>query len=168
MSKARASGERKIRQIWESLEQIKDPEIPVISLVELGVISEVKLEKNGRPCVSITPTFSGCPALHVMRQEVSNMLDRLGYDDFEVRVVLSPRWSTDRISPSGRQKLREFGLAPPSKHGGRLEIVLKYTVACPYCSSMDTEVRNPFGPTPCRALHFCFACQQPFEEFKPL
>lgn len=118
--------------------------------------------------VIITPTFSGCPALHMMKGDIRRTLEGLGEGNVEVTVSLTPPWTTDLIADSAREKLRDFGVTPPPKHGGDFELVLVKMVNCAFCGSNNTEIRNPFGPTPCRSLSFCFECQQPFEHFKPL
>ncbi len=154
-------------EIWQALKEVMDPEIPVVSLVDLGVVREVQVEGD-RVTVTMTPTFSGCPALAVMQQALREKVLELGAAEVEVRTVLEPAWSSDAISEEAREKLREFGLAPPPVHGGDLNIVLHEPVACPYCGSHNTTVKNAFGSTLCRAIYYCNECQQPFEQFKPL
>lgn len=154
-------------QIWAALAEVTDPEIPVVSLVEMGIVRGVAL--NGQDAVvTITPTFSGCPALHVMKQDIATRLYALGCASVIVETVLSPPWSSDWISDAGRHKLKAFGLAPPQKHGGNIAITFFEPVPCPYCDSANTRVKNEFGPTLCRAIYYCNNCQQPFEQFKPL
>jgi ring-1,2-phenylacetyl-CoA epoxidase subunit PaaD len=157
------------QQVWEALDDVKDPEIPVVSVVELGIVQAVQIEDE-KVRVVITPTFTGCPALHLMREGIAERVRELGVDDVEVTVSLSPAWTSDRIAPSARDRMQSIGLAPPPKHGGRFDTILELTpvVRCPYCGSSDTVLENPFGPTLCRALHYCNACQQPFEQFKAL
>jgi ring-1,2-phenylacetyl-CoA epoxidase subunit PaaD len=156
-----------IDQVWAELNRIMDPEIPVISLVELGIVREVGYEGE-RLVVTLTPTFAGCPALEVMKAAVLERLRELGQQSVLVRTVLSPPWTTDWIVPEARQKLKAFGLAPPALHGGDVEILFAEQAACPYCDSDDTQLKNSFGPTPCRAIYVCNSCRQPFEQFKPL
>ena len=153
--------------IWEALEAVKDPEIPVVSVVEMGIVRDVSLE-NGSVTVTMTPTFSGCPALHVMRDDIEAEVRALGVEDVAVETTLHPPWTTDWITDEARAKLKEFGLAPPRRHGGNLPVTFYDTVACPYCDSENTSIRNTFGPTLCRAIHYCNSCQQPFEQFKAL
>jgi ring-1,2-phenylacetyl-CoA epoxidase subunit PaaD len=154
--------------IWQVLDEVKDPEIPVVSLVEMGIIRQVEIAGE-TVIVTMTPTFSGCPALHVMKSDIENRLHKEGITAVEVRQVLDPPWSSDWITPEARQKLKQFGLAPPPRHDGNLqEILLIDTVVCPYCDSTNTTLKNSFGPTLCRAIHYCHDCQQPFEQFKPL
>jgi ring-1,2-phenylacetyl-CoA epoxidase subunit PaaD len=154
-------------RIWKLLEQVKDPEIPVISVVEMGLIRGVAASGK-RAIVTMTPTFSGCPALEVMRSEISGRLREAGWEEVDVRLAASPPWSSDWITESGREKLRGFGLSPPPRHAGQLEAALAAAVPCPYCNSHDTELKNDFGSTLCRAIYFCNQCRQPFERFKPL
>ena len=153
--------------IWGLLAEIKDPEIPAVSLVEMGMIRQVGQE-IGRVIVLLSPTFAGCPALEVMRLEIDQRLRGAGAAEVEVRLTLAPPWSTDWITPQGREKLKRFGLAPPPIHSGRLQHALEQPVACPYCDSTHTEVKNDFGSTLCRAIMYCHDCRQPFEQFKPL
>jgi len=151
------------QQVWDALAEIPDPEIPVISLVDLGVIKDVAVE-NG------TVTFMGCPALETMQREMHAKVQGLGAKA-EIRVVLDDSWSTDRISPEGREKLRLAGFAPPApRTAGKLELVQLQGSAyrCPYCGSTDTKLDNLFGPTPCRSIRYCKACRQPFEQFKTI
>ena len=155
------------KTVWQALEEVKDPEIPVVSVVELGVVRDVIVEGDG-VVVKITPTFSGCPALHVIERDIEAKVRSLEVGDVTVETVLYPPWTTDWITDEGRQKLKGFGLAPPMKHGGRLEITFYDLAACPYCDSADTTIKNTFGPTLCRAIYYCNECQQPFEQFKAL
>jgi ring-1,2-phenylacetyl-CoA epoxidase subunit PaaD len=153
-------------QIWEILDTVKDPEIPVVSVVEMGVVRKVEME-GSRARITLTPTFSGCPALDMMKTEIQTRLEANG---MQVSVIYTnkPPWSSDWISPEAREKLKQFGLAPPPRHDGRIEAALLDVVACPYCGSQDTVLKNSFGPTLCRAIYVCSSCKQPFEQFKPL
>ncbi len=156
-------------QVWEALAEIPDPEIPVISLVELGVIRGVEVE-DGRVRVDFTPTFLGCPAVEVMQTAMAERIRELGAEP-EVRVLADDSWSTDRITPAGREKLREAGFAPPApREAGAPTLVQLQSQAfrCPYCGSNDTTLENIFGPTPCRSLRYCKSCRQPFEQFKTI
>jgi ring-1,2-phenylacetyl-CoA epoxidase subunit PaaD len=155
--------------VWEALAEIPDPEIPTISLVDLGVIKDVAVE-NGSVRIEFTPTFLGCPALEVMRDAMAEKVRELGAEP-EVRVVLDDSWSTDKITPAGREKLRASGFAPPAPRSvGAPALVQLHTSAfrCPYCSSTNTRLENIFGPTPCRSLRYCESCRQPFEQFKTI
>jgi ring-1,2-phenylacetyl-CoA epoxidase subunit PaaD len=155
-------------KVWDALAGIPDPEIPVISLVELGVVRDVEVE-DGRVRVEFTPTFLGCPAQEVMRDRMADAVRALGAEP-EIDVVLDDSWSTDRITPEGRRKLEESGFAPPHPRAAGPTLVQLDAQAfrCPYCSSTDTKLENLFGPTPCRSIRYCQACWQPFEQFKTI
>jgi ring-1,2-phenylacetyl-CoA epoxidase subunit PaaD len=156
-------------QVWHALAEIADPEIPVVSVVDLGVVRDVHVEE-GRVRVEFTPTFLGCPALETMREQMSARIAELGAEP-EVEVVLDDSWSTDRITPEGREKLRVAGFAPPvprSASPPRLVQLESNAFRCPYCGSRDTALENIFGPTPCRSLRYCRSCRQPFEQFKTI
>jgi ring-1,2-phenylacetyl-CoA epoxidase subunit PaaD len=156
-------------RVWEALAGIPDPEIPAVSLVDLGVVRDVAVEGE-RVRIEFTPTFLGCPALEVMRDQMADAVRALGAEP-EIDVVVEDSWSTDRITPRGREQLREAGLAPPApREAGRPTLVQLRTHAfrCPYCGSTDTRLENIFGPTPCRSLRWCAACRQPFEQFKTI
>jgi ring-1,2-phenylacetyl-CoA epoxidase subunit PaaD len=156
-------------KVWEALAEVPDPEIPVISLVDLGVVREVEVDGE-RVRVEFTPTFLGCPAQEVMRNQLAEAVRALGAEP-EIDVVLDDSWSTDRITPEGRRKLEESGFAPPHPRtatGPTLVQLDAQTFRCPYCSSTDTKLENIFGPTPCRSIRYCQACRQPFEQFKTI
>jgi ring-1,2-phenylacetyl-CoA epoxidase subunit PaaD len=155
--------------VWEALAEIPDPEIPVISLVDLGVVKSVEVE-NERVRIEFTPTFMGCPALDAMRTQMESAVSALGGEP-EVDVLLDDSWSTDRITPAGREKLREAGFAPPTPRAEGATTLLqlqKGVHRCPYCGSTETRLDNLFGPTPCRSLRYCTSCKQPFEQFKTI
>jgi ring-1,2-phenylacetyl-CoA epoxidase subunit PaaD len=155
-------------QIWDAVSEIPDPEIPTISLVDLGVIREIKVE-NGTVRIEFTPTFLGCPALEVMREALADKVRALGAVP-DVQVLLDDSWSTDKITPTGRKKLRASGFAPPAPRSAEpLQLVaLQRGFRCPYCNSTDTTLENLFGPTPCRSVRYCNSCRQPFEQFKTI
>lgn len=154
-------------EVWRILSEIADPEIPVVSLIDLGLIRGVAVSPE-KVIVTMSPTFSGCPALTVMRREVEARLLNAGAEAVEVRTVYAPAWTSDWITPQGRQRLVEFGLSPPPLHGGQLEAALAAAAVCPYCGSQNTQLKNDFGSTLCRAIYVCTACRQPFEAFKPV
>ena len=146
-------------EVWAALDEIPDPEIPVVSLVDLGVIRSVDVS-DGRVHVEFTPTFLGCPALEFMKRAIEEKVP-----EAEVEVVQDDSWSTDKITPAGREKLREAGFAPPAP---RLVQLQSQVHRCPYCGSTETRLENLFGPTPCRSLRYCESCRQPFEQFKTI
>ena len=154
-------------EVWNALSKVMDPEIPVLSIVDLGIIREVKVDGR-RIAVKLTPTFSGCPALEVMKRDVESALAELGGAVVAVDIVLSPPWTSDWISENGRTKLKQFGLAPPARHGGRVAVTFYDNPPCPFCESHDTILKNTFGSTLCRAIYYCQGCQHPFEQFKAL
>jgi ring-1,2-phenylacetyl-CoA epoxidase subunit PaaD len=156
-------------QVWAALERIPDPEIPVISLVELGIIRNVTVEGDAVR-IELTPTFLGCPALEAMQRALEETVVELGAEP-EIEVVQDDSWSTDKISPAGREKLRTAGFAPPApRAAGATTLVQLRSKAfrCPYCGSTDTRLENIFGPTPCRSIRWCASCRQPFEQFKTI
>jgi ring-1,2-phenylacetyl-CoA epoxidase subunit PaaD len=156
-------------EVWQALAEVPDPEIPVISVVDLGVVRDVRVEGE-RVHVEFTPTFLGCPALEAMRAQMAERIVELGAEP-EVEVVLDDSWSTDRITPEGREKLRVSGFAPPTPRGAakpQLVQLQSNGFRCPYCGSRDTALENIFGPTPCRSLRYCRSCKQPFEQFKTI
>ena len=156
-------------RVWEALADVPDPEIPVISIVDLGVVRDVRAQGE-RVLVEFMPTFLGCPALDVMRDRMADAVRALG-GKAEVVVVSDEPWSTDRITAAGRKKLREAGLAPPTpREPGRVQLVQlqRGTFRCPYCDSTETKLENIFGPTPCRSIRYCTSCRQPFEQLKTL
>lgn len=156
-----------VQEIWDALDQVMDPEIPVVSMVELGIVRNVELHRD-TVRITITPTFAGCPALDVMRNAMTEKLHTLGIAQVEVKTVLAPPWSSDWISGPARAKLKAFGLAPPPVHAGNVALYFDERAVCPYCDSTNTRVTNTFGPTLCRSIYFCRNCRQPFEQFKPL
>ncbi|WP_309116954.1 1,2-phenylacetyl-CoA epoxidase subunit PaaD [Saccharothrix sp.] len=153
---------------------VRDPELPVLTLADLGVLREV-VEEDGRVLVTITPTYSGCPAVEEMGADLKRSLRAAGYAEVEVRTSLSPAWTTDWISDEGRRKLAEAGIAPPSRVGPRAvgPVPLTLTppsarVACPRCGSPRTEELSRFGSTACKALRRCLDCAEPFEHIKEI
>jgi ring-1,2-phenylacetyl-CoA epoxidase subunit PaaD len=157
------------------LAELPDPEIPVLTLEDLGILREVR-EQEGRLTVVLTPTYTGCPATEAIRDDVRRVLQEAGYPQAEVQITLSPPWSSDWISARGRRRLREYGIAPPA--GVALQAsgqILRFmprashpqAIACPRCGSVDSEVLSEHGSTPCKALYRCRACREPFDYFKP-
>ncbi|MHA6799377.1 1,2-phenylacetyl-CoA epoxidase subunit PaaD [Bounagaea algeriensis] len=166
------SAEQQARAVAE---EVTDPELPMLTLADLGVLRGVELAADGTAVVTLTPTYSGCPALAEMRSDVRRRLSEAGFTGVEVRTELDPPWSTDWISAEGRRKLAEHGIAPPGSapahDGGPVPLTLGPTrraVACPHCGARETEELSRFGSTACKALRRCRACAEPFEHFKEL
>lgn len=153
--------------IWKILEDVKDPEIPAVSVIEMGMVRSIGV-LGEKVIVTFTPTFAGCPALQVIQDGIRDILQKSGYAEVEVKVSLAPAWSSNWISPEGREKLKSFGLAPPPRHSGDIETAFNQPAECPYCRSTETELKNDFGSTLCRAIYYCNSCNQPFERFKPI
>jgi ring-1,2-phenylacetyl-CoA epoxidase subunit PaaD len=155
-------------RIWQALEEVKDPEIPVVSVVEMGIVRDVALDGE-RVTVTMTPTFSGCPALDVMRRDIEVRVRQMGAVDVVVETVLFPPWTTEWMTDAAREKLRVFGLAPPPRQpSGPVPITFYDNAICPRCGSTNTTLRNSFGPTLCRMIWYCEECRDAFEQFKPL
>jgi ring-1,2-phenylacetyl-CoA epoxidase subunit PaaD len=156
------------QEVYGWLDEVKDPEIPVLSLVDLGVITDVSLSGSG-VVIEMTPTFVGCPALDLMKQEVEAVLRKRGMENVIINVSFKRPWSSDLISDKGKKALKEFGLAPPPTTGNLFtDIDILEHVACPRCNSTNTDLKTPFGPTLCRSIHYCNDCKEAFEQFKPL
>jgi ring-1,2-phenylacetyl-CoA epoxidase subunit PaaD len=159
--------------VWEALAEVEDPEIPTVSVVDLGIVRRVEIG-DGRLRVELLPTFVGCPAVELIRRAVAERLAPFA-PVVEVEATFAEPWTSDRITPDGRRKLRESGFAPPDPTrppagaGAQplpLTMATRTAAACPYCGSTDTVMENPFGPTPCRSIFYCNGCMQPFEQFK--
>lgn len=149
------------------LDHVPDPEIPVLSVNDLGIVRDISIE-DGKVTVSVAPTYTGCPATEVIERMIVHELASRGLRDIAVRKVLSPPWTTDWISEAGRQKLRAFGIAPPAPDSGRLTSRSPGGVSCPRCESLDTVQVSAFGSTPCKAAWKCHECLEPFDYFKCL
>lgn len=152
--------------------EVPDPEIPVLSIDDLGILRDVSVDDDGTVRVTITPTYSGCPAMDTIRADVAGVLARHGYDRVEVSQVLSPAWTTDWMSEAGRRKLSAYGIAPPAARpaggGAGGPVALSLTLRCPQCGSPDTRELSRFGSTACKSLWACNACREPFDHFKAL
>lgn len=153
--------------IWSALAEVLDPEMPIVNLVELGIVRAAEWQA-ATLVVTITPTFAACPAYEVIGSSIRQRLQAAGVPQVEVRVQHSPAWTTEWMTEAARSKLQAAGLAPPPRHQGELMQVLLEPVACPRCGSSNTTLRNNFGTTPCRMIYTCVDCQEPFEMFKPL
>lgn len=159
-------------EILAILSKVKDPEIPMIDVVELGIVRDVVMDKDELR-VDITPTYSGCPAMQVIEREIVSTLKSHGFDNARVNTVFSPAWTTDWITDEAKQKLRDYGIAPPgtrSDFEGIAELVslrrARPTTQCPFCGSSNTELKSEFGSTACKSIHYCNSCHQPFDHFK--
>ncbi|MEY9122565.1 1,2-phenylacetyl-CoA epoxidase subunit PaaD [Bradyrhizobium yuanmingense] len=153
------------QRAWDAAASVVDPEIPVLTIADLGVLREVVLD-NDHVEVAITPTYSGCPAMNMIALEIEIALERAGFHHPKVRTVLSPAWTTDWLTEDGRKKLRAYGIAPPQAASSRRALFGAQTVACPQCGSDKTELLSEFGSTSCKALWRCKACREPFDYFK--
>jgi ring-1,2-phenylacetyl-CoA epoxidase subunit PaaD len=153
--------------IWRALEGVPDPEIPVVSVIEMGMIGEVRVDGD-RVQVVVLPTFTGCPAIAIIQDDIRSALaDLEDVGEVDVQTSFDPPWTSDRITAEGREKLRSFGLAPPDSAPVLItQIGLPTRATCPFCGSRDTGSDSPFGPTPCRAAYYCNSCRNPFEQFK--
>jgi ring-1,2-phenylacetyl-CoA epoxidase subunit PaaD len=154
--------------VYSWLEEVKDPEIPVLSLVDLGVITEILIDGEDVK-IEMTPTFVGCPAMDYMKTEVLEVLKKHGIKNPVVEINFKNPWSSDKITERGKLALKTFGFAPPPSTQEIInDLSILETTACPRCNGTNTEMRSPFGPTLCRSLHYCFDCKEAFEGFKPL
>ena len=160
---------------WAVAASVLDPEVPVVTIEDLGILRYVEEHPDGHVRVTITPTYSGCPAMETIRSDVTAALADAGYDDVTVDLVLSPAWTTDWMSPEGRRKLAEYGIAPPTARtsgdtgraaGGPVPVTL--SVRCPRCGSPDTRELSRFGSTACKSLWACNTCREPFDHFKTI
>ena len=147
---------------WDVAAAVPDPEIPVLDIAEMGILRSVEVDAAGHVVVTITPTYSGCPAMEAIQSAILDDLDRAGFPDAEVRTELSPAWTTDWMTEDARRKLEEHGIAPPARTGS------SEGARCPQCASTNTDVISPFGSTACKALMVCSDCGEPFHHFKTL
>lgn len=164
--------ERRVMQAWHVLQGVLDPEVPALSVCDLGIVRKVVAHDDGIEVV-LTPTYSGCPATEVIEQAVIDAMNDAGLGPARVTLQRAPAWTTDWISDDGRRKLREYGIAPPSgnatlRQEQRIRFVPRERVDCPRCHSTHTERLSAFGSTACKALYRCIACREPFEHFKPI
>lgn len=153
------------QRAWDAAASVVDPEIPVLTIADLGVLRDVAFDGD-QVEVAITPTYSGCPAMNMIALEIEIALERAGFRAPKVRTVLSPAWTTDWMSEEGRRKLRDYGIAPPQASNSRRALFGEQSVACPQCRSEDTELLSEFGSTSCKALWRCKSCREPFDYFK--
>jgi ring-1,2-phenylacetyl-CoA epoxidase subunit PaaD len=151
--------------VWDVLETVMDPEVPALSVVDLGIVRDVDVDDAGTVTVSITPTYSGCPAMNMITLDIETSLARAGIKA-RVHTSLSPAWTTDWLTDAARQKLAAFGIAPPEHAASRRALFGEAHPACPHCGSRETELISEFGSTACKSLHRCRACKEPFDAFK--
>lgn len=157
-------------ELFAVLQGVMDPEVPVLSVVELGIVRAIEVAESA-VTVTVTPTYSGCPAMQVIERDITHALRAYGVDEIEIRTSYSPAWTTDWIPAAAREKLRAYGIAPPGAADHDAPIAIgrrRPPVACPYCGSRSTRLQSEFGSTACKAIHVCSACEQPFEEFKAI
>lgn len=152
-------------QILELLTEVKDPEVPVLNIVEMGVVRDVEFEDE-KVRVVITPTYSGCPAMKTIEDEIVEALNNHDIKNVKTKTIFSPPWTTDWISEETKQKLKDYGIAPPGRTSAELVDLRSSITVCPFCDSENTELKSEFGSTACKSLHFCKDCNQPFEHFK--
>lgn len=157
------------QEVLELLTEIKDPDIPIVDIVEMGFVREIKIS-NKSINVKITPTYSGCPAVGVIEDDIKTLLKENGFSDVNVEKIYSPAWTTDWIGKETKEKMRQHGIAPPQGQAPQsddyISIPVMQKIICPYCSSDNTQRKSEFGSTACKALYYCNACNQPFEYFK--
>ena len=162
------TAELTVEKIWTILREIPDPEIPVLSLVDLNVVKRVDVSATDGVRVELRPTFSGCPAIDLMKRQIHDVLTSRGVEHVSVEVDLASPWSTDDMGEEAKERLRAFGIAPPPRKGRDIGAALRLPVPCPHCGSEGTHLDSAFGSTLCKQLFVCDACHQPFERFKPL
>ena len=157
-----------VKEIWAVLDEVKDPEIPKISVVDMGIITDVKVSEDNFVNVKMTPTFAGCPAVEYMKNDIKEKVSKLPVKGIEVEVSFDVQWTTNMITEKGRELLQESDFALPPKHNGFVQIEMLTNIECPFCKSKNTNLKSSFGPTQCRAIHYCNNCRQSFEQFKPV
>lgn len=152
--------------VWNIAATVADPEIPVLTIEDLGILRAVDVHDDGAVTVAITPTYSGCPAMDAIRDDILTALAAHGYINVHVNLVLSPAWTTDWMSGAGRAKLEQYGIAPPTGRAASGKISVRLGIKCPQCSSLNTRELTRFGSTSCKALYVCQDCREPFDYFK--
>lgn len=171
-----AAAHPSIEALWHALGDVLDPEVPVLSVVDLGIVREVRMLGDATEVV-VTPTYSGCPAMQVIERDILQAMRQAGAVNPRVRTVFAPAWTTDWLTDAAREKLRAYGIAPPRARVGTagddplvqlLRRAPEPQVPCPWCGAADTELRSAFGPTACKSIRFCASCHQPFEAFKAI
>lgn len=155
-------------EIREALTQVMDPEIPVISVIDLGIITRIKVQDKHSATIYMTPTFTGCPAIDLMKEQIKEKVQSLGLKQVNVHVDRETTWNSNMISQTGKQKLESLGLGSPAAHDGEVTPSMVAEANCPRCKGSNTSIRSPFGSALCRSIHYCFDCGESFERFKPL
>jgi ring-1,2-phenylacetyl-CoA epoxidase subunit PaaD len=164
----RAPAKSREETVWTVLGTVLDPEVPALSVVDLGIVREVGIGEEGQLDIVLTPTYSGCPATEAIEADIGSALARAGLGPARIRYRLAPPWTTDWISDEGRRKLRDYGIAPPLEPGAAVVHLHARHVACPRCASARTERLSAFGSTACKSMYRCLDCREPFEYFKPI
>jgi ring-1,2-phenylacetyl-CoA epoxidase subunit PaaD len=167
-STTRDTGSTTRASAWEVAASVLDPEVPVVTVEDLGILRSVEVDEAGHVDVRITPTYSGCPATEAIRSDIVAALAVAGYDDVAVEFVLAPAWTTDWITDEGKAKLEAYGIAPPQPRSRDGVVSLALSVRCPQCGSPETRELSRFGSTACKALWVCEACREPFDHFKAI
>lgn len=166
----RSAEPAEVEALWDVLREVLDPEVPALSVVDLGIVRDVAVDDAGAVTVTVTPTYSGCPAVQVIERDILAALRAHGVADARIRTTFSPPWTSDWIAPDARERLRAYGIAPPGPAPTDDELVplrrRREALACPFCSSADTELKSEFGSTACKSIAYCHGCRQPFEAFK--
>lgn len=157
-----------VEEIYSALETVMDPEVPVLSVVDMGIITEVKIAGEESCLVKMIPTFTACPAIRMIKDSIKTKVESLGFKNVTVDIDESVSWNSDRISEKGKLALKNFGLGTPIRHDGNFSLDDISKSKCPHCGSEDTTMNSLFGSTLCRSIHFCFSCKQSFERFKPV
>ena len=157
--------------IWSWLEEVTDPEIPVLNVVEMGIVRDVDIKNDGEVVVKITPTYSGCPAMNAIEMEIHKKLQEKGIDKFKVLTDFKDSWTTDWMTEHAKKKLKDYGIAPPEKTDDNADFLTtlkgsQKIIPCPFCDSIETELQSEFGSTACKSQYYCNGCNQPFEHFK--
>jgi ring-1,2-phenylacetyl-CoA epoxidase subunit PaaD len=167
------SNTNEVEKVWLMLEQVTDPEIPVLSIVDLGIVREIKIENSSpslssllKVCITITPTYSGCPAMDMIAVQIQTTLFENGYSDIKINTALSPAWTTDWMTEKGKEKLKAYGIAPPIGKSFGQKYLEELQVQCPQCNSNNTRLISAFSSTSCKALYQCNDCKEPFDYFK--
>ena len=158
-------------EVFAILDTVKDPEVPALSVRDLGIVRDVDVDADGAVTVTVTPTYSGCPAILVIENDITAAIEAAGISPVRVKTTFSPPWTTDWISADARARLKAYGIAPPGRaeSGGLVQLMrARPPVQCPFCDSFETEIRSEFGSTACKSLCWCRNCRQPFEEFKAI